>query len=100
MVCLRSALLGVSITIQCNYGYEFPSRPEAYTPPPPPAAVTPLAALTALTEGSWSAWGEWSSCSVTCGTGVQKRWRDCDQEGLCKGNYMEENSCDAGTCRK
>ena len=92
-----SVMEGQVVTIQCFEGYEFPSAPEAYTPAPAPAAVTPLAPLT-LTESSWSVWGEWSSCSVTCGTGVQKRWRDCDQEGLCKGTYREENSCDAGTC--
>lgn len=28
-------------------------------------------------QGSWGAWGPWSSCSRTCGTGVQEQSRPC-----------------------
>lgn len=29
------------------------------------------------TQGSWGAWGAWSSCSRTCGKGVQEQSRPC-----------------------
>uniref|UniRef100_A0A8C6VYC7 Thrombospondin type 1 domain containing 4 n=1 Tax=Nothobranchius furzeri TaxID=105023 RepID=A0A8C6VYC7_NOTFU len=29
------------------------------------------------TQGSWGAWGVWSSCSRTCGKGVQEQTRPC-----------------------
>ncbi len=28
-------------------------------------------------QGSWGAWGAWSTCSRTCGTGVQEQSRPC-----------------------
>ncbi len=28
-------------------------------------------------QGSWGAWGPWSTCSRTCGTGVQEQSRPC-----------------------
>ncbi|KAH3755647.1 hypothetical protein DPMN_190345 [Dreissena polymorpha] len=30
------------------------------------------------TYGAWSAWIEWGSGSVTCGVGLRRRYRACD----------------------
>ncbi|WAR28602.1 HMCN1-like protein, partial [Mya arenaria] len=29
-------------------------------------------------DGNWGTWQEWQGCSVTCDTGVQRRYRQCD----------------------
>ena len=51
-------------------------------------------------ETDWSIWGSWSSCSETCGGGVQSRKRDCMRElGDCmQGNSTETNSCGDNPC--
>ena len=91
-------LLGQTVTITCNTGYEFPSAPETFTAPSAPV-VTALSPLI-LTQGQWSAWGAWSPCSVTCGAGTMTRYRDCGQEGMCVGNIKETQDCDEGDCGK
>lgn len=32
----------------------------------------------AIINGGWGSWSEWSTCSRTCGAGVQSAHRDCD----------------------
>ena len=91
-------LVGQTVTMTCNTGYEFPNPPETFTPPTAPV-VTPLSPVT-LTQAEWSDWGSWSPCSVTCDSGTRTRYRDCDQEGMCVGNTKESQDCDAGTCGK
>ncbi|VDK66201.1 unnamed protein product [Onchocerca ochengi] len=55
-------------------------------------------------EGGWRDWSAWSSCSVSCGHGLRRRWRLCDspipQNGgnLCEGNFVESLDCDVGNC--
>uniref|UniRef100_A0A0R3RST3 NTR domain-containing protein n=1 Tax=Elaeophora elaphi TaxID=1147741 RepID=A0A0R3RST3_9BILA len=55
-------------------------------------------------EGGWRDWSAWSVCSVSCGHGLQRRWRLCDspapQNGgtFCRGNFVESADCDAGDC--
>ncbi|KAL4219909.1 hypothetical protein ACF0H5_020321 [Mactra antiquata] len=54
-------------------------------------------------DGNWGSWGSWQGCSATCGTGVQRRYRDCDSpapanNGLaCWGEKFEENACSGGS---
>lgn len=35
-----------------------------------------------IEDGNWSNWGEFSECSRTCGGGVKKRYRVCDNPKL------------------
>ena len=59
--------------------------------------------LTAV-DGSWSIWGIWSSCSRTCGAGVKRRDRDCDdpqpQNGGddCSGSDEQTQFCEESQC--
>ena len=51
--------------------------------------------LTMATEES--SWGSWTSCSKTCGPGVQTRYRDCMSE-YCPGENSEERNCNLQGC--
>ena len=54
----------------------------------------------------WAWWTRWSSCSVSCGSGVQSRRRECVPtadgaacvEGIIPGTGEEERECTAGPC--
>ncbi|KAG8170870.1 hypothetical protein JTE90_014225, partial [Oedothorax gibbosus] len=50
-------------------------------------------------EASWNEWSDWPSCSVSCGAGVQKRFRSCKPPTRpggewCEGQYVETRECD------
>ncbi|XP_068166004.1 hemicentin-1 [Antennarius striatus] len=55
-------------------------------------------------NGGYSAWGGWTSCSTTCGPGVQERIRSCDDPEpanggrACSGPGVESRGCQAGLC--
>lgn len=36
----------------------------------------------------WDQWGEWSACTVTCGIGLNTRWRHC-VSGTCASGEKE-----------
>merc|ERR1712032_346791 len=45
-----------------------------------------------------SNWGAWSGCSVTCGIGVQERFRKCMPAGAnCQGDLREQRECAAAS---
>ncbi|XP_035392059.1 hemicentin-1 [Electrophorus electricus] len=54
--------------------------------------------------GGYSAWGEWGPCSVTCGQGVQARFRLCNNPApahggpQCQGPNVESRKCQASLC--
>ena len=50
---------------------------------------------------NWGSWGDWGYCSVTCGQGVQERYRvyDVDAEFSwmnCTGTDEEVTKCSVG----
>ncbi|CAG5895700.1 unnamed protein product [Menidia menidia] len=55
-------------------------------------------------DGLWSAWTPWGPCSVSCGVGLQSRYRFCSsrlQSGrgsACLGPHREDQVCMAATC--
>lgn len=55
-------------------------------------------------DGNWSVWSEWSTCSLTCGGGLQDRIRSCSnpvpQYGgdNCTGNMTEASKCNDFEC--
>ncbi|XP_075117575.1 SCO-spondin-like [Leptodactylus fuscus] len=55
-------------------------------------------------DGDWGIWSSWSTCSVSCGDGVQSRSRRCDnpvpQNGGhdCVGDHEQKRLCQAPTC--
>ncbi|CAG5863670.1 unnamed protein product [Menidia menidia] len=60
--------------------------------------------LTVRVHGGYSEWTEWSPCSVSCGAGVQKRLRECNNPlpanggRHCSGSDTERRSCLAKPC--
>lgn len=56
-------------------------------------------------SGSWSCWSDYGACSVTCGSGVRKRTRDCsDPQNRelpgygCVGKSAHIVACEEGPC--
>ncbi|KAI8494279.1 Endochitinase 1 [Branchiostoma belcheri] len=47
--------------------------------------------------GDWDDWSDWSNCSVSCGSGVQTRTRDCaGHDGTwCSGDAVDTRQCEA-----
>uniref|UniRef100_A0A8C1GCV3 Hemicentin-1 n=1 Tax=Cyprinus carpio TaxID=7962 RepID=A0A8C1GCV3_CYPCA len=60
--------------------------------------------LTVRVHGGFSEWMEWGACSVSCGTGVQKRLRQCNNPfpanggQHCIGSATETRSCQGKPC--
>ncbi|XP_035384811.1 hemicentin-1 isoform X2 [Electrophorus electricus] len=60
--------------------------------------------LTVRVHGGFSEWTEWGACSVSCGTGVQKRLRQCNNPlpanggRHCVGSSSETRSCQGKPC--
>nr|CAD7405987.1 unnamed protein product [Timema poppensis] len=49
-------------------------------------------------RSKWEKWGDWSSCSVTCGQGIQTRWRRCIKNCGSVDSEMDEKSCQLPEC--
>lgn len=55
-------------------------------------------------HGGWSDWSEWDTCSETCGDGIQRRYRTCDNPAPknggadCDGEQVEEAVCQDRRC--
>ena len=55
-------------------------------------------------DGRWGAWRDWDQCSVTCGTGVSTRTRQCNwppaQRGgaPCPGDHTQTKPCAMDPC--
>lgn len=55
-------------------------------------------------DGMWSAWSDYSSCSLTCGGGVQSRSRSCNDPvpnkygQNCTGSNLEQIACNNLNC--
>ena len=55
-------------------------------------------------DGAWADWASWSSCSRSCGGGVRRSVRQCDQPppargGLyCTGDRLRYQSCSTKPC--
>ncbi|XP_052064146.1 receptor-type tyrosine-protein phosphatase mu-like [Mytilus californianus] len=55
-------------------------------------------------DGGWSTWNAWGACTVTCGTGQQRRRRNCDNPlpanggASCHGEDYDLLSCKPSEC--
>ncbi|XP_053392266.1 A disintegrin and metalloproteinase with thrombospondin motifs 5-like [Mercenaria mercenaria] len=55
-------------------------------------------------HGGWSDWSNWGSCPITCGIGIQKRFRNCSNPyplrygEHCFGNTIDMRICIRKTC--
>ena len=54
--------------------------------------------------GNWGSWEPWSDCSVTCGGGIKRRYRECNDPAPanggedCEGNAVDVEFCLADPC--
>ncbi|XP_071829579.1 A disintegrin and metalloproteinase with thrombospondin motifs 3-like isoform X3 [Apostichopus japonicus] len=57
-------------------------------------------------DGGWSDWEGWSSCTYSCGTGVQTRIRKCDNPRpvnggrYCEGDGLQYKLCNTKQCKR
>jgi len=55
-----------------------------------------------VVDGVWSPWSAWSNCSVTCGTGIRIRTRQCNGPlhggSPCDGEANKVENCDMQPC--
>jgi len=55
-------------------------------------------------HGNWGTWSVWGTCSVTCGTGLVRRDRNCDNPypshdgNPCFGDPLNYNICNEQPC--
>ena len=98
-------------------------RAQLHSPDPPPNSIFPgvenivrcqhyLPVLLEVSnffpfpeiDGGWSAWGAWGRCSVTCGSGVHQRQRNCTNPPPsangrpCNGSDEQAAPCDLLDC--
>ncbi|TNN11548.1 von Willebrand factor type A/EGF and pentraxin domain-containing protein [Schistosoma japonicum] len=41
----------------------------------------------------WTEWSNWTECSISCGIGLHKRFRNCTLPNRCIGSYIQISKC-------
>ena len=91
-------LLGCDISVLARV--RVPVSPGGLHVPGPDPGSRGSGSTGVVSPGAWGEWGQSGACSLTCGAGTRTRYRDCGLEGMCTGDFREEDTCDAGECRE
>ncbi|XP_060072936.1 coadhesin-like [Ylistrum balloti] len=92
----------------CGVGVMNRSR-ECDNPPPqydgedcvgPASETSTCANITCPPPGTWNNWSTWTDCSVSCGQGISRKTRTCDDSagGDCIGADLETKGCQIFKC--
>ena len=59
-----------------------------------------------IVNGQWSKWGAFTKCTKTCGGGIRKRTRRCNNPPpknggrTCPGAAVQQQRCNTKACRE
>merc|ERR1712001_77127 len=80
-----------------------PEPPKPTTPKPKPTSTKPKPKPV---NGQWSKWGAFTKCTKTCGSGIRKRTRRCNNPApknggkTCPGAAVQQQKCNTKACPK
>ncbi|WAR31205.1 HMCN1-like protein, partial [Mya arenaria] len=97
-----------SCSVTCDGGMQMRMRsctsPDAGNHCPGKPSEHRVCSLQACQDGAWSSWERWNVCSITCGGGIKRRQRHCNNPPpspsgrYCDGSSEQTLICNNNPC--